>query len=215
MNFDKSKLRLPKKPVSRKFGFDRGTPIDRYYIENFLGKNYKAISGTVLEIGDSNYTRLFGGERVDRSIVLSYQEGKNVDIVADLETGKGIPKKVADCVIFTQTLPFIFDISPAIKNIFNVLKPGGKLLVTVPGITQISRYDIDRWGQYWSFTDLSVRKLFEKVTSKKDITIKIYGNVKSASYFLYGLSAEELSRQDLDYQDRDYQVLIGAAIRRA
>ena len=27
---------LSTEPVSRRFGYDRGTPIDRYYIENFL-----------------------------------------------------------------------------------------------------------------------------------------------------------------------------------
>jgi hypothetical protein len=201
-------------PVSRKFGFDRGKPIDRYYIEKFLSKNKKYIKGTVLEIADSNYTKMFGGKGVERSIVLSYEDAKGVDIVGDLVTGKGIPYSVADCAILPQTLPFIFDVRSAIKNSLRLLKPRGILLVTTPGITQISRYDMDRWGHYWSFTDLSLRKLFEEVVPKKNISIMTYGNVKSASYFLYGLSCTELKQRDLDFKDDDYQVTIAAIIKK-
>src|SRR5882757_9483668 len=61
-------------PVGRSFGFDRGTPIDRYYIENFLDKNAGDIRGRVLEIGDNSYTIRFGGPRVDKSDVLHVDE---------------------------------------------------------------------------------------------------------------------------------------------
>jgi len=39
-------------PISRVFGFDRGTPIDRVYIENFLEKNKNLIKGVVCEIAE-------------------------------------------------------------------------------------------------------------------------------------------------------------------
>ncbi|MGB2696377.1 MAG: class I SAM-dependent methyltransferase, partial [Candidatus Zixiibacteriota bacterium] len=47
-------------PISRQFGFDRGKPIDRYYIENFLNENKHFIRGRVLEIGDNSYTKKYG-----------------------------------------------------------------------------------------------------------------------------------------------------------
>ena len=56
----------PLVPVSRSFGFDRGQPIDRHYIEDFLRRHgswpgYSAgdIRGVVMEVGDDVYTRRF------------------------------------------------------------------------------------------------------------------------------------------------------------
>src|SRR5918998_1304087 len=47
-------------PISSHFGFDRGRPIDRYYIENFLDCQAKDIKGRVLEIKDNTYSRKYG-----------------------------------------------------------------------------------------------------------------------------------------------------------
>ena len=62
-------------PVSRVFGLDRGTAIDRYYIEKFLTKSSALIGGVVLEIGDDYYTKKYGGSRVTRSEILHAVEG--------------------------------------------------------------------------------------------------------------------------------------------
>ncbi len=45
----------------REFGYDRGLPIDRYYIERFLANNASDIRGHVMEIADNIYMRRFGG----------------------------------------------------------------------------------------------------------------------------------------------------------
>ena len=50
-------------PISTNFGFDRGLPIDRYFIEKFLNGNNQDIRGRVLEIGDNDYTARFGRGR--------------------------------------------------------------------------------------------------------------------------------------------------------
>ena len=98
-------------PVSRLFGFDRGEPIDRYYIESFLDRNAGDMSGEVLEIGDAAYTVKFGGDTVTRSHVLHAVPGNpNATLVGNLETGEGIPHEAFDCAILTQTFPFIFDV---------------------------------------------------------------------------------------------------------
>ena len=44
---------LRTEPISRKFGFDRGCPIDRYYINSLLKQNQSLITGSVLEISES------------------------------------------------------------------------------------------------------------------------------------------------------------------
>ncbi len=202
-------------PVSRRFGLDRGEAIDRYYIEKFLYENRDLIKGVVLEIAGRKYTQKFGSEKVEQSLVLHTICQNNVDIVGNLETGDGIPESRVDCFILTQTLLCIFDVFSAARNAVKLLKPGGVLLITVPGITQISRFDYERWGQYWSFTDQAVRKLFETIVPPGNITVKTYGNVKIATAFLYGLALHEVKPEDLDYNDNDYQMLITAVIRKS
>ena len=198
------------KPVSREFGFDRGTPIDRYYIESFLKLFSHDIKGRVLEISDSYYTRNFGGDQVIKSDILHVNaDEQNATIVGDIETCKVLPTGVFDCILLTQVLNVIYDTKSAIRHLNNALKPGGILLASVPGISQISRYDMDRWGDYWRFTTLSANRLFVEVFPSTCVTVKAYGNVLTSSAFLYGLAIEELSQNELNYHDPDYELLIG------
>ena len=211
----RSIIRPPIEPVSRSFGFDRGKPIDRVYIESFLQAHAADIRGTVLEIGDSTYTRLFGGNSVTCSEVLHAVPGNpEASIQGDLATGAGIPAEMFDCIILTQTLPFIFDVHQAVLHSMKALKSGGVVLATMPGICQISRYDMDRWGDYWRFTDLSARQLFEDIFGVGNIDVSTYGNVLTACAFLQGYAAHEFRAAHLNHKDPDYQVLIGVRARR-
>jgi peptidoglycan/xylan/chitin deacetylase (PgdA/CDA1 family)/SAM-dependent methyltransferase len=203
-------------PVAREFGSARGKPIDRYYIDDFL-RRYSgsseyapgAIHGHVLEIGEDTYTRRFGlgVERTD--ILHASPDNPRATIVADLTDGSNLPSDTYDCIICLQTLLVIYDVKAAIRTIHRILKPGGTVLVTVPGISQISRTDIDSWGDYWRFTTLSARRLFEEVFDPAKVTVDCYGNVLTASAFLYGLVVKDMSRRELDLHDPDYQVIIG------
>ena len=40
------------KPISNHWGFDRGTPIDRFYIDQFMSAQAQAVRGRVLEVGN-------------------------------------------------------------------------------------------------------------------------------------------------------------------
>ncbi len=197
------------KPISQDFGFDRGLPVDRYYIENFLARHAKDIQGHVLEIKEPLYTYKFGGDRITKSDILHVEAGNpKATIVADLTNADHLPPDTFDCIILTQTLQFIYDVPAAIKTLHRILKPGGVLLVTVSGISQISSEDMERWGQYWSFTTLSTQRLFKEVFDQDKVEVIAYGNVLSAIAFLHGLATEELEQSKLDYHDPDYQVLI-------
>ena len=196
-------------PVSRVFGLDRGQSIDRYYIERFLQKHTADICGCVLEIGNSTYIRQFGCQQVTCSEVLHVTPGNPAaTVIGNFETGEGIPQERFDCVILTQTLPFIYDIKAAMANIYAALRPGGVVLATLCGISQISRYDMERWGDYWRFTSLSTRRLFEEVFPPANVTVEAYGNVLAATALLYGLASHELRTQELDFRDPDYEVSI-------
>ena len=193
-------------PISNDFGLDRGRPVDRYYIENFLDANRRDIRGRVLEILSDDYTKRFGAG-VTRSDVLHPVPGNpNASIVGDLGTGVGVPKDQFDCIICTQTLHLIYDLRTAVLTLRNALAPGGVLLATLPTITQVSRYDADRWGDYWRLTSLAARRLFGEFF--EDLQVTSFGNVLSATAFLQGITVSELTAAELDHVDRDYEMIV-------
>ncbi len=203
------------KPISAVFGMDRGTPIDRYYVETFLQRNSYLIKGRLLEVGDSYYSRRFAGGKAESFEVLhATPENKAATIIGDLTDTTTLPKNSFDCFICTQTYNFIFDLGKAVEGAHYLLKPGGVLLATVAGISQISSYDMERWGDYWRFTTASVKKLFEPVF-KGGLKIESFGNVLAATAFLQGVSVEDLpDRRLLDYHDPDYQLIIALVARK-
>jgi SAM-dependent methyltransferase len=198
-------------PISRTFGLDRGQPIDRFYIERFLASHARDIRGAVLEIGDDGYARRFGRDHLVTCDVLHVEAGHpGATIVADLAHADAMASDAFDCIVCTQTLQFIFEPRAAANTLHRLLKPGGVLLATVPGITQISRYDMDRWGEYWRFTTLSMRRLLGEVFASENVSVDADGNVWTAVAFLHGLAAQELRPDELEYRDTDYELLITA-----
>jgi SAM-dependent methyltransferase len=203
-------LRLVK-PVSRNWGFDRGLPVDRYYIERFLAGSAADIRGRVLEVKSGVYTRTFGGSRVISSDVLNLVEGNpDATIVGDLAKLEHIATNSFDCMILTQTLQLIFDVRAALKTVYRILRPGGTLLLTVPGISKIAEDDGEGWEDCWRFTTFSTRRLLEEVFHRSNVLVESRGNVLASIAFLHGLSAGELTEEELDYQDMEFQVLITA-----
>jgi SAM-dependent methyltransferase len=196
-------------PIRRDFGWQSGQPIDRHYIEDFLSRHADDVRGRVLEIADNAYTRRFGGDRVTQSDVLHVAPGApGATIVADLVAGDGIPSAVFDCIILTHTLQCLYDTRAAIRTLHRSLAPGGVLLVASPGIGQVSRYDMDNWGDYWRFTSLSARRLFTEVFPAPGVTVRTYGNVLAAVASLHGLVTRELQPDELDHHDGDYELMV-------
>ena len=200
---------LPPGPVSREFGFERGRPVDRWYIERFLAAHAVDVRGHVLEVAEDSYTQMYGGGDVSASDVL-YAAAGNPDatIVGDLTTGEGIPQGAFDCFICTQTLQFIAPAAQAVDGIRNLLAPDGVVLATVPGISQISRVDDAAWGDFWRFTARGARHLFDPVFGTANVDVAAHGNVQAAAAVLYGLAAEDLTDADLAREDPDFPLLI-------
>lgn len=204
-------------PVSRQFGFDRGQPVDRYYIEAFLADHIADICGQVLEIGDSRYSKKFGTERVTGQDVLQLSAGPlGSTIVADLTDAPRIPTERFDSIILTQTLHLIYDLRAALATLSRILKPGGVLLATLPGISRVCREPEYPEADSWRFTASSSHRLFREFFPKEDhVLVKSYGNVFTASAFLYGLATHELSANELECHDPDYPVIIGVRAQKA
>lgn len=195
------------RPISMDFGWDRGTPVDRYYIENFLRLRSQDIKGRVLEIGDDAYSRRFGTGITQQDVMHVNSTDPKVTIQGELTTPDVLPENAFDCIILTQTLHLIFEISDAVEKLHRALKPGGVLLLTVPGISQIDRYE---WGVNWcwSFTATSLHRLFDRVFGRGDLQLSVHGNVFAAICFLSGAVQEELDTKKLDIFDPAYPVII-------
>jgi SAM-dependent methyltransferase len=197
------------RPISSDWGTERGKPIDRYYIERFLAHNAGDIHGRVLEIGDNTYTVAFGGDRVTQSDVLHVAEERpQVTVIGDLTTADHVPSDHFDCIILTQTLQAIYDVRAAIATAHRILKPDGVVLATVPGISKISRYDMDRWGYFWNFTTASACRLFDEAFEPGNVHVEAHGNVLTSIAFLHGLAQSELRPAELEHNDPDFEMLI-------
>ncbi|MEE4025323.1 methyltransferase domain-containing protein [Gordonia sp. PKS22-38] len=200
-------------PICREYGYARGRPVDRYYVESFLAAHGDLITGNVLEIGERTYTETFGNS-VTRSDMLHVDDVTDATYVADLTDAPQVPSNTYDCIIMTQTLQFIYDTKAALRTIYRILKPGGVLLCTAPGISQIGD---PVWNStwYWSFTELSARRLFGSVFPPGAVDVRTFGNVLAATSFLQGISDRELRRSELDVIDPEYPVIVTMVARTA
>lgn len=202
-------------PVGRFFGRERGTPIDRYYIERFLEGNRSLIRGTVLEVADSTYSLRFGGPDVTRLEVLHVRPMPVATIVGDLSDPATLPGGTIDSFICTQTFNFIYDVQAAVRGAHHLLAPGGVLLATVAGISQISTGDASQWGDYWRFTPQSAERSFGDVFGPANVSVDFFGNSFAATCFLRGIALEEVATAKLDVKDPEYPMLISIVAKRA
>ena len=205
---------LNTRPLSDSWGFDRGTPIDRYFIEAFLSRHAADIHGRVLEIKSDAYTVRFGHDVSERAVLDIDASNPNATLVADLASTTSIPAAEYDCFILTQTLQLIFDFRAAIASAHKLLRPGGTLLASVPCVSRV----VPRYGQetdYWRFTPASCRRLFSDVFGSANVTVQPLGNVGAGVAFLRGAAVEEVPRTVLEQTDENFPIVIAVrAVRR-
>jgi hypothetical protein len=200
------------RPYRPDFGTHRGDCVDRFYVEKFLAACQESIKGHVAEIGGDDYVTRFGGGRVSRIDILDLNEqndGRTMTI--DLIQTEAAPEDLFDCIICTQVLLLIFDYHAALLTLYKMLKPGGVLLVTVPGISQrVSRWMLGGQGQdCWRFTGYSMQRAVSEIFEAEETLVQTYGNVLTATAFLHGLTVTELTQAEFEYHDPDYEVIIG------
>jgi SAM-dependent methyltransferase len=193
-------------PLSDHWGRERGTPIDRYYIERFLAAERGAIRGRVLEVMNPEYTDRFGAA-VERSDVLDIDSSNaSATIVADLAAADEIPNELFDCFVLTQTLQYVYDLEAAVGHAHRILRPGGTLLCTVPTVSRIAHRTLGT--EYWRLTALACERLFGDAFANGRVDVRAHGNVLTAVAFLVGIAAEELSPRELDLVDPFFPVLV-------
>lgn len=206
---------MGQEPVSRQFGTERGTPVDRYYIEKFLEEHKQLIKGEVLEIEDNTYSLKYGEERLIRSIVMDVgKDGEGIAFNGNLETGEGIRDEVADCFILTQTLMYLFDLKSAAHNIGRLLKKNGTALITCSRISQNSRRCMDDYGCCFNFNVDALRKMFEAEVGLEVAQAGSYGNVKTVMAHLGGLCREDLEVSDFEVNDKYYPLIVYVVVKK-
>ena len=195
-------------PLSRDWGRDRGTPIDRHYIEAFVARHRADIRGRVLEVREPIYTDRFGGDAVaSREVVDIDPANPRATITADLRHAGVIPDASFDCIILTQTLHVIDDMAAVLAECRRILRPGGVLLLTAPHVSRIDPVSgVD--GDHWRLTEASARRLFAAAFPLDGFAIETYGNVKACAAFLYGLSVEEMPAADLEHRDPSFPLVV-------
>lgn len=199
------------KPISPDFGYDRGTPVDRWYIERFLAMHRADITGRVIEIKDSGYTDRFGHATTERAVLDIDRDNPHATHVADLAVGDGLPDGAFDCFVLTQTLQCIFDVSGALAQARRILRPGGVLLATVPVSSRLCDLQTDSWR----FTPLGFRRLLADAFGAGNVSVEGHGNVLTQVAFLEGLAAEDLTRAELADDDELFPLLVCARAVRA
>jgi SAM-dependent methyltransferase len=194
------------KPISTRFGYDRGKPIDRYWIEKFLESNKHLVKGKCLEITDNSYTLHYGGTKVIKSEVLDIDtKNAKATIHGDVRSLKGvIADNTYDCIILTHVLGLIDEVQSAVKELHRILKPGGVILATSACLSPT--YDVN--SNFWRFTPNGLKYLFTKAFDPSNVEIKAFGNVLAGQCFWVGMAQEDLTPEQLDYNDAKFPCVV-------
>lgn len=204
------------KPLTQDWGFSRGLPVDRTYIEQFLSAHATTIHGHVLEVGDSVYSKAYGGDRVCRIDVLDNNpRNRKATIIDDITDARQIQSNTYDCLIFTQVLVLIRHCNRALAEMLRILKPGGHALITVPGISHVSPLANEAENWSWSFYPNTLRWLLTDAGFEAaSLEIASYGNLKTTVAFLAGLAQQDLRGEDYLFNDSSYPLIVTAHARK-
>ncbi|HZN66422.1 MAG TPA: class I SAM-dependent methyltransferase [Tepidisphaeraceae bacterium] len=191
-------------PISRSHGFDRGTPVDRHYIEKFLQENGRYIRGVCLEVTDGTYTRRYGSD-ISRVDVLDINPANpQANVVGDLRRLQSVEDETYDCFILTQVLQYIDDVDAAVREVARILKPGGSVLVTLPSLHAMEAGH----PHYWKFSTHSAKYLFGKYFPADHLEVRGWGNVATGVAAWVGMAREDLPRRHLEEHDPRYPCTI-------
>jgi len=96
-------------PISANYGFDRGTPIDRYYVDKFFTARRHRITGRVLEIQTRDHTRKYGAavtvsDTLDITLLLDTRKPGVNSVITAASTGYFVNLRAKRCVPSTTPI---------------------------------------------------------------------------------------------------------------
>lgn len=189
------------------YGFERGRPVDRYYIEVFLGWHRQDLRGVALEVRDPWYTGAVAGlERVE---VLDKDPTNDMATVhADLDLPDALPPDRFDCIVLTQVLQYTEPVM-CLRNLWRALRSGGVLLLSVPSMSRVDPNAVD--DDRWRWTPAGLRTVLSTAGLPADEVVG-FGNLVTCQAALLGLAAEDLRGSELDLLDPAYPLLACARV---
>lgn len=202
--------RFPMEPLSDDHGFDRGTPLDRRYIETFLEQRQDVLHGAVLEVGDDRYTRRFGAPS-QTTVVDVDRTNPDATLIADLCDPDSLPAAAFDCIVLAETLHLLSTPAACIANCQRALVTGGSLLLTVPALKRLSPTRPE--SDYWRFAPAGLELLFER-TWDGPFTIESFGNLRVCLGFLCAQVVEDLNDDDFARNDSRFPLTVAAHARK-
>ncbi|MGD9703654.1 MAG: methyltransferase domain-containing protein [Acidimicrobiia bacterium] len=200
-------------PYSDSYGFERGTAIDRYYIERFLAARTHLFRGRGLEVDNPSYLNEFGGERMTSTEVVDINpQNPQATLVADLTDVGSLPAESYDIIVLTQVLHYVPQPERIVQNVVQAVAPGGWILATAPcaGRTLTPAEGID----HWRATPASMEALFAENAPTYERHHEVFGNLLSGVASLYGLAAGELTPEELDPKDPRFPLIAAVAVHR-
>jgi hypothetical protein len=195
-------------PISATWGFDRGTPIDRYYVDRFFNTHRQAITGRVLEIQTRDHIKKYG-RGVSAADTLDISPEFAPTFCCDLATATLVPDGSYDCFLLPNTLPFIRSVDDAMRQARRIVRRGGTILATVPAFVPLTPDVHD----YWHASADGWRIVASRVWPDCDTAVESHGNCLAAAAAMYGIAAEELTEAELDANDPRYPVLVTMSCR--
>jgi SAM-dependent methyltransferase len=194
-------------PIARDWGFSRGTPVDRYYINGFLEACAADVCGVVLDVQEADNARRIGGDRIARVDVIDVDaRNPRATVIADLRCAPNVPSDSYDCIVLTQTLHLVDDMPAVVAECARLLRPGGVLLATMPCASRLAN-DYGPAHDHWRVTAAAARRLFTEQFGPA-VRVETCGNVAVTAAFLYGLAVHELAPATLDFHDPHYPLLV-------
>lgn len=199
------------RPFSEHFGFDRGTPMDRYYLHRFLQENAADIHGDVLEIQMPGYTRKYGRD-LRRCDSIDIDQKFKPTYFSDLATADVVPSNEYDCFLLPNTINVLRDIRGCLRHMVRVVKPGGTVLATgaVGGVPLLAE-----GGDYWRMSAEGWLELVRECWAGHEYEVRQHGNCLATMAAALGLAHEELTTDELEYDDPRYPVLVTLRCRKA
>jgi len=196
-------------PFSREFGFERGTPVDRFYLHRFLGANRSILTGRVLEVQVPSYTRTYG-QRVEASHTVDINPAFGATYTCDLADAPQIPSDGYDCFLAPNTLQHVADLSAVLRTMLRVIKPGGYVLASAPTLVPL----IPDGDDFWRLSPAGWRRTLAREWAGADVSVEGHGNCLAAIAAMHGLALEELTDDELSAHDPRYPVLVTIKCRK-
>lgn len=184
-------------PISTDFGWSRGTPIGRNYVNKFVAEKAEGLGGTILEFGESRYKACF--KTVQRYQVIDVVPGPSVDYVCDIHDVSSVPAHYFDVIVCTQVLEHVERPVDALRQLHKLLKKDGRLICTVPFLAHIHYVPTD----FYRFSIDAICSALN-IAGFEVLEARNSGNALVTIGSLLGYAAEDFKSNEMEIVDNVY-----------